>query len=168
MGTVDHGRRGFLTGKSGKKMRDLPLPWLRESALEELCTRCGDCIEVCPEAIIKPGAGGYPHVTFALSGCTFCGECARACPEDLFDLSLDPPWQLSLHISDQCLTKMQVMCQSCRDACEASAILFRPEIGRVASPALDASLCTGCGACVSSCPANAISLERAEVQGAAP
>jgi ferredoxin-type protein NapF len=43
--------------------------------------------------------------------------------------------------------------------CDAGAIRFKPTLGGVTSPALDLSLCTGCGACVAPCPTQAISMK---------
>ena len=160
--TIDRSRRSFLRGSFVGGRGDLPLPWTRPERFAELCTGCGDCIAACPEGIIRRGDAGLPGIDFAKAGCSFCGACAEACPEQLFDLTRDPVWDLKITISEDCLTEKQVVCQSCRDVCDVGAITFAPAIGRVASPMIDDSCCTACGACVSSCPVGAISLEGAE------
>ncbi|GAK87860.1 ferredoxin-type protein NapF [Vibrio ponticus] len=38
------------------------------------------------------------------------------------------------------------------------AIQFRLEVGRVAQPNLDTTLCNGCGACVAICPTSSINV----------
>ena len=51
---------------------------------EDLCTRCGICSVVCPNAIIEPTDGGtLPRVTEGRSGmCISCGHCEAFCPEE--------------------------------------------------------------------------------------
>ncbi|MDO8958991.1 MAG: 4Fe-4S dicluster domain-containing protein [Rhodocyclaceae bacterium] len=51
-----------------------------------------------------------------------------------------------------------VFCRSCGDACAAAAIRFSPRLGGAACPIILAEQCTGCGDCVSVCPASAITL----------
>ena len=41
-----------------------------------LCTRCGMCVGVCPEAILLCNGRDYPY---EIPGCTDCGLCNRAC-----------------------------------------------------------------------------------------
>lgn len=54
-----------------------------------------------------------------------------------------------------------VVCRSCGDVCEAAAIRFSPRVLGAALPEVLAERCTGCGDCVSACPAAAIVLEDA-------
>jgi ferredoxin len=39
---------------------------------EDRCTRCGACVDACPESILRRGSGGFPTVDFTASACTFC------------------------------------------------------------------------------------------------
>lgn len=65
-------------------------------------------------------------------------------------------------IGEGCLAARRVVCRSCGDACEARAIRFRPEVGGAGWPVTYEAACSGCGACVSVCPAGAIDMtERA-------
>jgi Pyruvate/2-oxoacid:ferredoxin oxidoreductase delta subunit len=51
-----------------------------------------------------------------------------------------------------------VVCRSCGDACGEAAIRFSPRLGGAACPAILTDRCTGCGDCVSACPASAITM----------
>lgn len=44
------------------------------------CTKCGKCIEVCPEEAIFFDA--YDVIQFNRNKCTACGECIAVCPTD--------------------------------------------------------------------------------------
>ncbi len=152
-------RRAFLTGQPGRNTIHVRLPWLATHRFVDDCTRCGECLAACPERIIVPFTGGFPSIDFAIGECTFCGTCADACPEALFDRTRAQPWKIKALISDDCLAKRHVMCRSCEDACAQKAIEFNPAPGRLASPEINIANCIGCGACVSVCPENAISIQ---------
>ena len=61
-----------------------------------------------------------------------------------------------IFISSTCLAARRIECRVCGELCEAGAIRFRPTLGSVAQPVLDATTCTGCGDCVAPCPVGAI------------
>lgn len=154
--TVDSGRRALLRGHRQAPAVLRP-PW-SVAALTDRCSRCRACADACPEQIIVMGDGGFPVVTFRHGACTFCGDCARACPDALFtDPADNPPWAARAHIADSCLAQHGVYCQSCRDACEINAIRFVYTAGRTPLPQFT-DACSGCGACVAVCPADAITV----------
>ena len=161
LGSTAHSsnRRAFLTARGGRSAVHVRLPWLATHRFEDDCTRCGACLTACPEKIIAPSSGGFPGIDFSRGECTFCGACADACPEHLFDGDRARPWDFKALISDDCLAKRHVMCRSCEDACPHRAIAFRPARGRPPSPEISIDHCTGCGACVSVCPENAIAIQ---------
>lgn len=105
--------------------------------------------------------GGFPGVDFSRGECTFCGDCVRLCePQALF--RSDPgasPWAMVAAIGADCLAERGVECRVCGEACPAGAIRFRLQRGGVAHPVLDASCCTGCGACIGPCPTRAIAMQ---------
>jgi ferredoxin-type protein NapF len=70
-------------------------------------------------------------------------------------------------LSDMCLARAGIACMSCRDACPEDAIGFRPRIGGPFDPEIRVAACTGCGQCVSACPAGAISLAGIHSEGKA-
>ena len=165
----DFARRRFLRGQSPQAAGAVRPPGaLSPGTFFDACTTCGDCVSACPEQIIVHGEGGYPEVRFQKGECTFCNACVDACREPALSGGLQPPWQLDLRIDAQCLAGQGVVCQSCRDACGERAIRFPPLLGRVAVPEVNADACTGCGACVAACPADAMALApRAEHPGEA-
>lgn len=67
--------------------------WLRppgalpEKKLAEVCSKCGDCVRVCPAEAIKIDAtggfgGGLPYIDADTSACVACEglQCMSACP----------------------------------------------------------------------------------------
>jgi ferredoxin-type protein NapF len=154
---VDASRRGFLRGRPRPKAQIRP-PWaLPETDFVDQCTRCGDCLSACPQKILVTGDGGFPTVDFSQRECTFCGNCATACqPLALVRVEGLPAWPYKAVVGDACLPKRGVECRVCGDFCDARAIRFAPRLGNCPLPAIDNTLCTGCGACVCPCPTAAL------------
>lgn len=57
-----------------------------------------------------------------------------------------------------CLALQGVVCQTCSDRCDVSAIRFMPRIGTTPHPELLTDRCTGCGDCIPDCPVQAVRL----------
>lgn len=147
---------------------DVPIrpPWsLLESEFIERCERCDDCIKACDEHLLKKGRGGYPEIDFSKGGCTFCGDCLSACEGRALIGHADDEgaaWSHWAEISNKCLSVRGVVCRSCGEACEESAIRFQLEVGGIARPLLDAGVCTGCGECYAVCPVQAVRMLQSE------
>ncbi len=142
-------------------------PWsLGESDFLVTCagSECARCISVCPENIIRLGKRARPEIDFRVGECTFCRACADSCPEGALDPTKDQPWTLTADIGVRCLGLKGVTCRVCGDACEPEAITFRLATGGIALPMVDATACTGCGACVGPCPVDAISVQEGSKQ----
>jgi ferredoxin-type protein NapF len=157
-------RRQFLRGAFRQRDRHPRPPWaLPEAEFLDRCDRCGACAKACPAGIIELSDSGYPRLDFHHSGCTFCGECVTACaPGALFRASdASNPWRLHAGVDESCLATRGVLCRLCGERCETGAIRFPPTLGAWPLPVFDLERCTGCGACVGACPAEAISLSEA-------
>lgn len=137
-------------------------PWaIAEHAFVQICDRCGDCVDACPEQVLVYGRGDYPEIDFSRGGCTFCGKCVDACERGGLQAGAPHPWRSRAFIAATCRANRGTPCTRCGDTCPAGAIGFRPQVGHAAAvPILEEMLCTGCGACVSACPAAAISVYR--------
>lgn len=161
---VDQRRRFFLRGQvrpaATASERPRP-PWAihPDTAFLARCTRCGDCVDVCPEKVLKRADGGFPEIDFSQAGCTRCGDCSRACATGAIghpEAGVAFAWKVS--VSDACLNRQFVECRLCGDACDDRALRFVPARGGISQLQISEDACSGCGACVGVCPVKAISL----------
>lgn len=175
MSLPDRSRRFFLRGKiAAPPPSAVRPPWAGvESAFLERCARCDDCIGSCPENILIRGDGGYPEVNFKRGECTFCGTCVDRCKTSAlsFPMYADEPeklrrdaWDLEVNFASNCLSLNAVVCRACGDNCEPRAIRFQLKTGGIAEPHLSLADCTGCGACASICPVDAILIKPAAME----
>ena len=169
-------RTAFLRGGFGRQKAPVRPPWAREASLfTDLCQRCDACLESCEAGIIVKGRGGFPEIDFRLGECSFCGRCVDACESGALTRkgagNDGSPWAITAQIGQDCLAVQGVVCRLCEEQCEPRAIRFRLALGGYALPEVDGEACSGCGACVSHCPAEAIEVraieERADEKTAA-
>ncbi len=178
---MDSSRRGFFrqvahrAGKTAVEQADRQVArraahWIRPPwALDELefllaCTRCGACIEACPQKVVfalpaRLGVqfAGTPALDLANRACTLCEDwpCVSACePAALRRPEVDegetPPLpRLACAEIDtaRCLPWQGPECGACATACPVPGALcwenWRPRI--------DADACIGCGQCRQAC-----------------
>ncbi|MEZ5824668.1 MAG: ferredoxin-type protein NapF [Geminicoccaceae bacterium] len=152
-------RRTLLTGRRSRPDAVYRPPFA-SAAFAELCRDCDQCVEACPEGIVRLDESGWAMLDLAEGGCTFCGDCARACPTGALGGTAN--WSWRAEIGGSCLALKGVLCELCSDGCDVRAIRMRPVIGGRRLPLLDRELCTGCGACLGRCPEKAIRLTRIE------
>ena len=153
-------RRQFLWGDFKSRQAPQRQPWaLAEALFINACSRCGDCVPVCPTRIIVI-VRGFPEVDFKRGECTFCGACAAACKDKaLLDSETQIwPWAIKAQVASSCLPNRGVECRVCGDHCAVAAIRFSPRLGGPPTAEVDSAACNGCGACVAPCPAAAISV----------
>ncbi len=159
-------RASFLRGSFTGTRPVVRPPWSKpETEFIEACSRCDNCLAVCPEGIIVRGHSGFPEVDFSHGACIFCGVCANACPDgaiDRFDRSkgaLRQPWTLNPTIDANCLAARGIECRVCAEVCERRAIVMKLRVGGPAQPVVESQACNGCGACVAPCPGDAIAIQ---------
>lgn len=155
-------RMQFLRGDFKGQEKPLRPPWaIDESLFSEICDSCGECIKQCPTHIIRQARAGFPVVDFAEGECLFCEQCVDACkPRALLKTELKKPWAIKASINTEtCIAHQGVECRSCYDPCEARAIMMPPRLGGISIPVISSDSCTGCGACFTVCPVNAVSIQ---------
>lgn len=155
-------RMQFLRGDfKGKEMPIRP-PWaIDENLFTDICTSCGECIAQCPTHIIRPARANFPVIDFSAGECLFCEQCIDVCkPHALLKTKQNnTPWSIKVSINDDiCIAHQGVECRSCFDPCETRAILMPPRQGGISVPVISTDNCTGCGACFSVCPVQAITI----------
>ena len=142
---------------------------LEEIAFLAACTRCGDCIGVCPvHAIVKagPDAGlgaGAPLIEPTVQACVVCDDmpCARACETGALVVPGDG-WA-GIHMgtltldAERCIAFHGVSCGVCARACPVGERALGLDAG--GRPVLRPEGCVGCGVCVTACVTLPSSLE---------
>lgn len=161
---ASNSRRNFLRGRFSSVARAVRPPWaLAEQDFLSTCTRCAECLPVCPSQILRKGDGAYPVVDFSVGECTFCGACLDACvPRALRKVEGGVPWTLAASLGETCLALRHVECRVCGEMCGSGAIRFVFQAGSVARPVLYPEKCNGCGACSAPCPAQALHIAPVE------
>ncbi len=153
-------RRQFLRGNVSGRTTALRPPWaLNENEFVARCDQCAECVAACPSHLIESANDGLPLMNFQKGECDFCHACADACGTGALarrDDPQQPVWNLAASIQMECITFQGVVCRSCGELCETSAIRFESVVGRGQMPKIDIERCTGCGACVAVCPVKAI------------
>lgn len=152
-------RRQFLRGDIRNISPTFRPPWSSpESDFLAICDQCGDCLSACETGILERGDGGYPQVNFHNGECSFCAACVNSCQTGaLAQHHSNVPWQLhAIFDTENCLASRGVMCLVCGEHCITQAIHFPRTTFAIGTPILNQATCTGCGACVATCPANAI------------
>ncbi len=148
------------------------------------CIRCGQCMRVCPNNALHPtlSEAGFeglwtPYLIARIGYCEpTCTLCGQVCPTGAIQrLTLQqkvgdketPPNRIGTAFVDRgrCLPwAMATPCIVCEEWCPTApkSVYLIEEVAvdshgrqvKVKRPYIDASLCTGCGACEFACPVN--------------
>lgn len=147
---------------------------LPEVAFLAACTRCGDCLPVCPVgAIVKvPASGGLaagtPRIDPRVQPCIACTDmpCVRACPTG----ALTAPargwtgYRLArmTFVPERCVTFRGTPCRACADACPIGPQALAMDAA--GHPVLKAEGCVGCAVCERACIASPPAFEHSLVE----
>ncbi|HVI49591.1 MAG TPA: ferredoxin-type protein NapF [Candidatus Sulfotelmatobacter sp.] len=152
-------RRSFLRLGAAPSVPSVRPPWASEDFIR-LCDGCGACLTACSPRLLRRDGEGLPIADFSAASCDFCGDCLTVCTRGaLVRSDDDAPWSLRAEIGRDCLSWHGVTCRVCGDFCETRAIRFPLTVGGGVRPELDVAACTGCGACIAPCPAQAIEMK---------
>lgn len=171
---------GTQTGLPGADPLIRPPGSVPEAQFLRMCTRCGECLKICPTNVLQPagfeqGLEGLwtPQAATDWSGCDpNCNNCGQVCPTGAIRaLPLDEKRavRMGLSVVDEktCLPHAgREDCDLCQHICKTAgheAIEFirvgvemdengmpSPDSGRLA-PMVLAEKCVGCGLCQSRC-----------------
>jgi len=141
----------------------VPLPIHRppgavdEASFLKGCTRCGECMSVCPVSaiVIAPPrfreAAGTPMIDPSVAACVMCADtpCISVCEPGV--LRADQPLTMARAVIQppSCLAYNGSFCTVCSERCPVPGAI-EVNAGR---PRIIEDLCTGCGTCAHVCPA---------------
>lgn len=138
--------------------------WLRppgvqsEQQLRDMCSRCGECVRVCPAQCIKLDVTyqyghGAPYIEPETAACVLCEGlvCTTHCPTSALVPTLLEQVSMGLAVwhGESCLRTAGAECTVCIDKCpiKEKAIRLSGNSIEVLNPG-----CVGCGMCQQHCP----------------
>ena len=144
-----------------KKMSELDINWIRppfalpENDFVETCTKCDECLKVCPPNILFKLADNTPAMDLSIRGCQMCKDwpCVSVCEpgaliRDADNLEELPKFAAVTINEDTCLPYQGPECGACAHACPVpNALTWEKSI----KPVIDPELCTGCALCREAC-----------------
>jgi ferredoxin-type protein NapF len=147
-----------------------------EQDLLALCSRCGQCMKVCPTNVLQPaisraGLEGVftPEMDYRVAYCDWsCNECGKVCPTGaIMPLALEAKRKTKIGRAyidrDRCIPWADYKtCLVCQELCpipDKAIALREVEVDdplgvrvRLGRPEVLAERCIGCGICEAACP----------------
>jgi len=143
-----------------------------EEAFLDRCVRCGNCMKVCPTNALQPlmleeGVEGLwtprlvPEIGYCEHLCTLCGEVCPTGALPRMDVEQKKRTRLGLAAVDRSLCIAWAHgqeCFVCEEHCPVAEKAIKvvrhqtPSGVVVGAPAVDPTLCVGCGICQNKCP----------------
>ena len=132
------------------------------------CVGCQLCVSVCPNEVLRPDLMLKPHMSYERGYCRpECTRCSEVCPAGAIvkvDRALKSSTQIghAVWVKKNCIPLTDnVECGNCARHCPAGAIrMVHTDPADNTShkiPAVNETLCIGCGACENLCPARPFS-----------
>ena len=128
----------------------------------ENCTKCYECISICPHEALRAYREntdspwtGLPVIIPRLQACYHCDDfpCIQVCEKSALHIEFkDRRHGTAIINYDSCIAWQGYFCQTCISNCppEYNAI----KLNEKNMPEINADECTGCGLCVQVCPAD--------------
>jgi len=138
--------------------------WLRppgalaEETFRQVCSRCGECVRICPVQCIQMDYSGYqgdgaPYIDPDLAACILCEgiPCASTCPSGALVpvARADVRMGLAQWNDAICLRTTGQECSICVERCPVGAAAIAVVENRIQ---VISTGCTGCGVCQHECP----------------
>ncbi len=138
---------------------------LPEQKFRETCSRCGECVRVCPVQCIKidpsgvKGAGA-PYIEIDSAACVMCDGllCMNSCPSGaLVPIPIgDIDMGTAVWDEQTCVRTRGENCTICVDQCPVGEVAIQLEAGKIK---VNDDGCTGCGVCQNRCPTSPKSIK---------
>jgi ferredoxin-type protein NapF len=162
-GAVGAAAIGRLRGATAQPLR--PPGAIDERNFGGVCTRCGNCLQVCPTNIIERDVENgiasllTPVLSFRKNYCLEdCALCTQVCPSGALrrltpEDKLTRPMGIAKVDMNICVLRDDRECNACRMRCPYGAIRYVfDEVDYMTRPVIDPARCPGCGACEVACP----------------